>query len=239
MVCAAFGEAAAELALGILTGPDRSAALDHMDRCPRCQAEVVSLAAAADRLLDLIPARGAPAGFESRVAAAFRQPAPARAARRRAGTARRRLAGRRWRAGSAAAAAAAAALLGLGLHQIATPPGQPAYGGAAVAALRTPAGVRAGEVVVTGPPQPWLVMIVNPGSAPGRYHCYLRTSSGRQESAGVFQVHPDGGIWVTRLPMPQRDLTGARLAGPGGTEIASATFGKTPDIPPDAGAAGS
>ena len=60
MDCAAFQDAAAELALGILTGPDRAAALKHMERCASCQAEVASLAAAADRLLDLVPARGAP-----------------------------------------------------------------------------------------------------------------------------------------------------------------------------------
>jgi hypothetical protein len=36
-----------------------------MERCARCQAEVALLAAAADRLLDLVPARGAPDGFES------------------------------------------------------------------------------------------------------------------------------------------------------------------------------
>ena len=58
--CAYFREVAAELALGILTGPDRSAALAHKDRCTRCQAELAPLAGAADRLLDLAPARDAP-----------------------------------------------------------------------------------------------------------------------------------------------------------------------------------
>lgn len=222
MDCAAFGDAAAELALGILTGPGRSAALGHMERCPSCQAEAASLATAADRLLDLIPARNAPEGFESRAAAAFRQSGPGQAARRcRAGTARRKLAAWRWRAGMAAAAAG---LLAFGLHQIATTPAVPAYRSAAVAALRTPVGARAGEVAVTGPPRPWLVMIVNPGAAPGRYYCYLITSSGRQEFAGGFRVDPGGGVWEVRLPLAGRHLIGARLIGPGGTEIASATF---------------
>lgn len=223
MDCAAFGDAAAELALGILTGPDRSAALDHMGRCASCQAEAASLAAAADRLLDLIPPRGAPAGFESRTAAAFRQSGPGQAARRcRAGTARRKLAVWRWRAG-VAAVVAAAGLLCIGLHEIAATPATPAYHDAAVATLRTPAGARAGEVVVTGAPRPWLVMIVYAGAAPGRYYCYLRVSSGLQEFAGAFRVDPEGGAWVVRLP-PDRHLIGARLVGPGGTEIASATF---------------
>ena len=223
--CAVFQDAAAELALGILTGPDRAAALKHMERCASCQAEVGSLAAAADRLLDLVPPRGAPDGFESRMAAAFRQSVPGQAARRHRGKAAcRKLAGWRRRYRLAAAAAAAAGALGFGLHHIGAAPQQPAYSGAEMAALRTPAGARAGEVAVTGAPQPLLVMVINPGAAPGWYHCYLRTSSGRQAFAGAFHVGQDGGVWVSRLPVPPRDLAGAQLAGPGGTEIASATF---------------
>jgi hypothetical protein len=196
-----------------------------MERCASCQAEVASLAAAADRLLDLIPARGAPDGFESRMAAAFRQSVPGQAARRCRGKAAcRRLAGwRRWYRLAAAAAAAAGALC-FGLHHIGAAPQKPAYSGADMAALRTPAGARTGEVVVTGAPQPLLVMVINPGAAPGWYHCYLRTSGGRQAFAGAFHVGRDGGVWVSQLPMPPRDLAGARLVGPGGTEIASATF---------------
>jgi hypothetical protein len=224
MDCAAFQDVAAELALGILTGPDRAAALKHMERCASCQAEVASLAAAADRLLDLVPERGAPDGFESRMAAAFGQSVPGQAARCHRGKAAcRRLAGWWRRAGLATAAAAAVGALGFGLHQIGAPQ-EPAYSGAEVAALRTPAGARTGEVAVTGAPRPLLVMVLNPGAAPGWYHCYLRTSGGRQAFAGAFHVGRDGGVWVIRPPMPPRDLAGARLIGPGGTEIASATF---------------
>ena len=223
MDCAAFGDAAAELALGILTGPDRAAALKHMERCASCQAEVASLAAAADQLLVLVPERDAPDGFESRMAAAFRQSVPGHAARRHRGKAAcRRPAG--WRRAGIAAAAAAAGALAFGLWQIGAPPQEPAYRGAEVAALLTPAGARTGEVGVTGAPEPLLVMVLNPGAAPGWYHCYLRTSGGRQVFAGALHVGRDGGLWVVRLPLPLRDLTGARVAGPGGTEIASATF---------------
>jgi len=91
-----------------------------------------------------------------------------------------------------------------------------------VAALRTPAGARADEV--TGTAQPLLMKVLNPGAAPGWYHCYLRTSGGRQAFAGAFHVGRDGGVWVSRLPMPPRDLARPRLVGPGRTEIASATF---------------
>jgi hypothetical protein len=84
--------------------------------------------------------------------------------------------------------------------------------------------VRAGEVAVTGAPRRWLVMVVNPSAAPGRYHCYLRTSGGQQIPAGEFRVGPDGGVWVSQLRIPQSKLTGARLVGPGGTQAASANF---------------
>ena len=223
--CAFMREVAAELALGILTGPDRSAALAHMDRCARCQAEVASLAEAADRLLDLAPARGAPDGFEGRVTAAFGQTLPEPAAEcRRVRPARRRFAGRWWRPGTLAAAVAAAGILCFWLNGTITAPQPPTYDRAIVVALRTPAGVHAGEVAVTGAPQRWLVMVVNPNAAPGWYHCYLRTSGGQQIPAGAFRVGPDGGVWVSPLPIPESKLTGTRLVGPGGTQAASATF---------------
>ena len=223
--CAFFREMAAELALGIVTGPERSAALAHMDRCAGCQAEVASLAESADRLLGLAPARDAPDGFESRMTAAFGQALPEPAAeRRRVRSARQGFASRWWRPGALAAAVAAAGMLYFWLNGTITTPQLPTYDGAVVVALRTPAGVPAGEVAVTGAPQRWLVMVVNPNAVPGWYHCYLRTSGGRQIPAGAFRVGPDGGVWVRRLPIPERNLTGARRVGPGGTQAASATF---------------
>jgi hypothetical protein len=222
--CAFFREVAVELALGILTEPDRSAALAHMDRCARCQAEVALLAESADRLLGLAPARVAPDGFESRMTAVFGQTQPEQAAQpRRVRPARRGFAGR-WRPGALAAAVAAAGMLCFWLNGTITTPQLPTYDGAVVVALRTPAGVHAGEVAVTGAPQRWLVMVVNPNAAPGWYHCYLRTSGGQQIPAGAFRVGPDGGVWVSRLPILESKLTGTRLVGPDGTQAASATF---------------
>ena len=223
--CAFSREVAAELALGILTGPDRSAALAHMDRCARCQAEVASLAESADRLLSLAPARDAPDGFESRMTAAFGFALPEPPAeRRRVRPACRGFAGQWWRPGALAAAVAAAGMLCFWLNGTITTSQPPTYDGAVVVALRTPAGVPAGEVAVTGAPQRWLVMVVNPNAAPGWYHCYLRTSGGQQIPAGAFRVGLDGGVWISQLPIPESRLTGTRLVGPGGTQTASATF---------------
>ena len=93
-----------------------------------------------------------------------------------------------------------------------------------MAALRTFAGVPSGEVALTGTLQRWLVMVVNANAAPGWYHCYLLTSSGQLITASAFRIGPAGGVWVSRLPIPGRELTGARLVGPGRTQAASATF---------------
>ena len=58
-----------ELALGQAGGEPRAQALAHVEVCARCGAELASLAAVADELLDLAPPAEPPAGFESRVLA--------------------------------------------------------------------------------------------------------------------------------------------------------------------------
>jgi hypothetical protein len=226
MDCGPFREVAAELALGILPGPDWPAALAHMGRCARCQAEVASLAYTADQLLDLIPARGAPDGLENRVTAAFgRMPPLPDNDRRWARPARWGFSSRQWRPFAVASALAAAGMLGFWLNGIIITQQPPSYEDAVVAALRTPGGAPAGQVAVTGTRQRWLVMVVNASAAPGWYHCYVRTSRGQEIPVGTFRVGPDGGVWVSPLPVPQSQLTGARLVGPGHVRAASASFG--------------
>ncbi len=60
----------AELALGLLSGPERAAGLSHLAGCPSCREQVDELARVADHLLLLAPEAEPPAGFESRVLAA-------------------------------------------------------------------------------------------------------------------------------------------------------------------------
>jgi hypothetical protein len=59
----------AEVALGILSGPERADALNHMEHCVACRTLVESLAQTGDALLLLAPEADPPMGFESRVAA--------------------------------------------------------------------------------------------------------------------------------------------------------------------------
>ena len=80
MSCDEFAEVAAELALGVLTGRERAAALAHLDGCESCREQVRELTMAQDELLALLPSAEPPAGFESRVLERIGLTAPAQSA---------------------------------------------------------------------------------------------------------------------------------------------------------------
>ena len=67
MGCDECAEVAAELALGVLTGRERAAALAHLDGCESCRELVRELTLTGEELLALLPSREPPAGFETRV----------------------------------------------------------------------------------------------------------------------------------------------------------------------------
>ena len=85
MSCREFSDVAAELALGVLTGRERAAAIAHLDQCDACRENVRQLTMTGEGLLELLPAAEPPAGFESRVleriGVAAPAPSPARRAR--------------------------------------------------------------------------------------------------------------------------------------------------------------
>lgn len=58
---------APELALDALTGAERAAVLEHLDRCESCREEVASLSRVADGVLHLAPPVHPPPGFEDAV----------------------------------------------------------------------------------------------------------------------------------------------------------------------------
>jgi hypothetical protein len=60
---------APDVALGLLTGEERAAALAHLQGCESCRAEVASLAGAADEVLLAAPEAMPPAGFAAGVLA--------------------------------------------------------------------------------------------------------------------------------------------------------------------------
>ena len=69
LTCDQLRAVAAEVALGVLSGPERADALNHMEHCVGCRTLVESLAQTGDSLLLLAPEADPPMGFESRVAA--------------------------------------------------------------------------------------------------------------------------------------------------------------------------
>ena len=135
--CGEYADAAAELALGVLTGRERAGALAHLDHSDAYRETVRQLTITAEQLLELLPALEPPAGFETRVLARLGitvpglpppalPPAPAAvpggtanepgAPGNRARRARRTLATM-----ATAVAALAAALGGWGLHPATSP----------------------------------------------------------------------------------------------------------------------
>jgi Putative zinc-finger len=89
MSCREFSDVAAELALGVLTGRERAAAIAHLDQCDACRENVRQLTMTSEGLLELLPTAEPPAGFETRVleriGLATPAPAPAPAPARRPG----------------------------------------------------------------------------------------------------------------------------------------------------------
>ena len=67
MGCAEVHELAAELALDLLTGPERAAVLAHLAGCTACRADVASLTDVGEALLAIAPEVEPSAGFESRL----------------------------------------------------------------------------------------------------------------------------------------------------------------------------
>jgi phosphohistidine swiveling domain-containing protein len=112
--CAHVRELAPDLALGLLTGEERAAALEHLEACQACRAEVASLAGVADDVLLTAPEITPPAGFDGRVLARLAAARSAASPHRRAGAAHmqpRQHRRRRVVIGTTLAAAAAAVVL--------------------------------------------------------------------------------------------------------------------------------
>ena len=70
-----------EVAVGVASGDERAAALEHVAACAQCRRDLDRLSETADALLLLAPERQPPAGFESRVLARL-DLAPSRGPRR-------------------------------------------------------------------------------------------------------------------------------------------------------------
>jgi hypothetical protein len=249
MSCAEFADAAAELALGVLTGRERARALAHLDRCEACRENVRQLTVTGEELVGLLPAIEPPAGFETRVMERLGlgtpAPSPAPGPARQLSPARRfglKLAG--WIGGGwtgrggvshprrilAAAAVAVAVIVaglgGWGLHGTTSPPTASALSSAT---LLTASHQTAGKIYFYDAGSRWLYMSVNIPSGSGAVDdgtviCQVEGPDGHVTTVGSFRLTGGYGYWGSPDPVTSGTLTGARLVTTTGTVLATATF---------------
>jgi hypothetical protein len=225
--CAEISHALPELALGVLTGRDRAAALVHVESCSRCADELEQLARAADAVVRVAPELEPPVGFEVRlfsrmgVTEGVASPPPVR-----------RLRIPTWALASAAAVVALAIGLGVG-HGLTSSSGHPsvAVGKPTAGANVTTAALRengrpVGRVRISSGTNPWMFMTLDDASVQGKATCQVVTDDGVTHTVGTFTVKQGYGAWGAPLPVSPRDVQRAEVVSPTGTVIATATMGR-------------
>jgi Putative zinc-finger len=249
MGCAEFADAAAELALGVLTGRERAQALAHLDQCEACRENVRQLTVTGEELVGLLPAVEPPAGFETRVMERLGlgtpAPSPAPGPARQLSPARRfglKLAG--WIGGgwtgrggvshprrilAAAAVAVAVIVAGLGGWGLHGTTSSPTASALSSATLLTASHQTAGKIYFYDAGSRWLYMSVNMPSGSdavddGTVICQVEGPDGHVTTVGSFRLTGGYGYWGSPDPVTSGPLTGARLVTTTGTVLATATF---------------
>jgi hypothetical protein len=241
MECREFSDVAAELALGVLTGRERAQALAHLDHCASCREQVRQLTATGEGLLGLLPSVEPPAGFEARVmdrlGLAAPVPSPAskpgwisrmsllgRKPARQDATGQARPAGRTRRMLALAAVTLAVVAAGLGGWGLRPGASAPAGTPLSSATLLSASHQAAGRIFLYEGSSRWLYMSVVMPSGNGTVICEVESRDGHITTVGSFQLTDGRGYWGSPVPPTQGPLTGARLVGPGGTVLATASF---------------
>ncbi len=203
-----------EVALGVASGDDRAAVLEHVAGCDECRRDLETLSETADAVLLLAPEREPPAGFESgvldRLGRPLRRPRPS---------------GRWSRVVQFAAAAAIAAVAVLAPYSALTRDdvqlGRLYRGVLAeangVALLSLPLvdsrGVQVGHVYGYEGRPSWVLVAVRSG-APGRYRAGVQTIDGDFRSLGSFGVAGGRGSVGKAIPGHFFEVTRIVVNGP-------------------------
>jgi hypothetical protein len=188
-----------EAALGLLSGSERAAVLDHLDSCDDCRELMHELSAVADDLLLLAPNAEPSSGFEQRALAGI-------------GATRGR---RRWPVVVGAVAATLLAVVGFafGRANSSSPP-QPVH----EISMRAPSGRVVGDAYLHGDDPTWVFVAV-PGwnDTTTEYHLRVTFTDGATtEVAGA-------GSWSTVLPVDASRVRELELVGADGRVWCSAT----------------
>jgi hypothetical protein len=228
--CGLFQSVAAELALGSLTGPERSAALAHLDDCDDCRTLLEDLSVTADALLLAAPEADPPAGFEVRLLArlGYSEPAAAPSRTRRASVIPLRRRARAMLAAAAVAVAFAGAGIGVGLAVAPHQPAQTALTQIRVATLRAAGssyaeGKPVGEVAIASGNPSWVVMTFQKPGWSGWVSCVV-SENGRAKVLGTFFLRDGSGSWAVPLATSGASVSSAQLRGTNGAVFATAQF---------------
>jgi hypothetical protein len=204
-------EAAAELALGLLSGPERADALLHMDSCAACRTTVEELADVADGMLLLAPQAEPPAGFETGVVARLDGREPRRAPRRRALAIAAAIA---FVLGAVGGALVARDRAGSRLdHEYVAALEQLDGRALAAARLRDAAGRQVGQLFLYEGKTSWLFVTVDdPRSrSDGELAVELRFEDGRRVLVPGLRLTAGRGSLGTTVTLRLRDLEGVRV----------------------------
>ena len=213
---------ASELALGTLEGPERGAALAHLDQCPTCRAEVDELAAAVDAILVAAPEAEPPAGFETtvltRLATEQRRAAAAPAPRRHV------------RTFALAAAACLLAGIGLGLALGRADVGGTPSGELAAAPMITPEGDPIGQAVRSGGDDAVVFVAVPDWSAPSDeevgepFTLRVELDNGDTVDRQTLALDPDGHSWAGATGLAGEDIAAVSLVDADGNVWCTGRF---------------
>ena len=253
MSCAGFGDVAAELALGVLTGRERAEALAHLDHCEACREHVRQLTMTGEGLLGLLPSREPPTGFETRVMERLGLAVPRPRTAVRIGPVSRlagRLRGRPKRrsderdtvrpsglwlasgprrlvaAAAVALALVAAGLGGWGLHGATSP--ATASPPLSSASLLSASHQAVGKIFYYDGNPNWIYMSVTMDAGSSTVICQLESTDGHFTTVGSFRLRDGHGSWGSTVTASQDEVAGARLLAADGTVLATATLAPVP-----------
>ncbi len=237
MGCDEFADAAAELALGVLTGRDRAKAIAHLDHCDACLENVRQLTMKGEELLGLLPTSEPSPGFGTGVMERFglESPSPRRGPVSRIGRVRfpgRKSGGRPGpvRVGRTRRMLTVAAILlagvvsGLGGWGLRVATLSPARSPLSSAALLTASRQTVGKIFFYDGTSRWIYMSVSMGPENGTVICQLETRDGNFITVGSFWLTDGYASWSSADPVNIGPLAGARLISTDGTVLAIASI---------------